>query len=128
MKRRHRDLLRRLARLVLQNPTQAEEGIRYIIQYVEENFAGSCTEYLQYYRDQVKKENKYRKVVIESGGPVDISASQIKEVVGWDQDFLPSIEVRHNPDLIAGFRLRYRDWVWDTSIASDLEQLLKVLL
>jgi F0F1-type ATP synthase delta subunit len=128
MKRRHRDLFRCLARLVLRNPDQAEEGIRYVIRYVEENFAGSCMEYLEYYRDQLKKESECRKVVIESGGPVDISVSQIEKVVGWDQDSSPSVEVHHTPDLIAGFRLRYRDWVWDTSIDTSLKQLLKVLL
>jgi len=128
MKRRHKELLRRLAYLSFEGPEGAlvTECTRYVIEYIEKSFPKNTAQFLNYYQVQLEKEYLRRLVTVEVAGKNEISAKSVLGVVGVQRD--QKIEVRRNPELIAGFRIRYQDWVWDASVATQLRQLKYALL
>lgn len=130
MKRRYKELLKRLAYLSFDdsNGKWLPECTRFVKGYIEKTFPKAAVRFLGYYQMQLEKEYLRRLVTVEVAGENEVSAKNVLEVIGVGQDQAKLVEVRREPELIAGFRIRYQDWVWDASVATQLRQLRYALL
>ena len=130
MKRRHKELLKRLAYLSFEGSEGKclSECTNYVAEYIERTFPKVAARFLAYYQMQLEKESLLRLVTVEVAGSNKISEKSILEVVDINRSQAKTVEEHKRPELIAGFRIRYQDWVWDASIATQLKQLTCALL
>jgi hypothetical protein len=95
---------------------------------VEEKFPRPTAPYLDYYRAQLKKYYSEHCVYVELGGALDEEVlGRCLERAGLSEWRRKLVRTTECPGLIAGFRVRYRDWVWDASVAGQLKRLTEVL-
>jgi hypothetical protein len=130
MKMRYRELLRRLALLSVRDPSEDSVlgCVQFVLRIVEEKFPRPTTPYVNYYRMQLKKHYADQYVHVELGGALDeIALGRCLEGAGCGEWRKKLIRTTECPQLIAGFRVRYRDWVWDTSVVGQLQRLTEVL-
>ncbi len=130
MKRRHKELLKRLAYLSFEGSEGklVPECANYVKEYIERAFPEVAMRFLAYYQMQLEKESLRRLVTVEVAGSNKISAKNILGVVDVNPNQAKTVEIHKSPELIAGFRIRYQDWVWDASVATQLKQLTCALL
>lgn len=78
--------------------------------------------YLQEYAKRDKEENTFK---VES--PSELSAEQIRDIHHTLGE-VGEVETSLNPELLAGFRIRYQDLEYDATLSTRLKKLKEALI
>jgi len=120
-------LARQLFKLSLVNGAVSATQVEGVLAYLEKHPPAKPMMVLQAYRLYISRELAKGQVIVEHAGPV--SDGILRSIEGaLTQKYKRQVTASavHNATLIAGLRLRIGDDVYESSIASQLEQLAAV--
>lgn len=120
-------LARQLFKMSLVNGVVDAAQVGGVLAYVEKHQPANALKVLQAYRQYIVRELAKSNAVVEHAG--SISEGVLRSIEGaLTQKYKRQVTASavHNAGLIAGLRLRIGDDVYESSIASQLEQLSAV--
>lgn len=117
-------LARQLFKMSLVDNVVSAENVEGVLAYVEKHSPANALLVLQIYRTLIARELAKSHAVVEHAGPMnDGILRSIEGALTQKYKRQVTASAVHNAELIAGLRMRIGDDVYESSIASQLEQL-----
>ena len=108
--------------LSLENGKVSEQKVQAILQVFHQRPPKHYDEILHSYKSKISSELRKENANVEYFGKLeDSTVKNLKEslVKHYNRDL--KINLKENPDLIAGFKVHVADDVWDATVAARLE-------
>lgn len=119
-----KQLARQLFQMSLVEGRLSDERVSGVLQYIEKSQPAHTLAVLHAYQRLVAAEISRNQAVVEHAGSVSPQTLQTIAVNLGQRYGRPVTAIaRPNPELLAGFRVRIGDDVYESSVAGQLEQL-----
>lgn len=127
MERKHKFLIQRLTDFVFEaDESSLLERVKASVAFLTQKYSRSSKDFLDYFWFCLQKVYHKKYATIEYTGHIDLKA--IDQVLQASDKFdhckITSVE---NPKLIGGFKIKCGDNVWDSSLESQLKELVNTL-
>lgn len=123
-KKQTQQLARQLFKLSLVDGTVSAERVAGVLQYIEKNRPPHAVAVLQTYQRLVAAEIARGEAVVEHAGPITPGVlSSIEAAMTKRYGRKITTVTKPNHDLLAGFRVRVGDDVYESSVAGQLAAL-----